>query len=166
MSEIRVVARYEKMGEPYIRVRLSDGRVIREHIFIMEQAIGRRLQPGEVVHHIDEDKRNNALANLEIKSRSRHSSDHRPDPKMEDLVCPACGESFRRRLSYLRHRRKGGLTVFFCSNRCSRIGASPSVPHGTRSGYSYHRCRCDECKRAHREGAQRYRKKVKGALAQ
>ena len=39
---------------------------VREHRLVMEQKLGRRLEPGEVVHHIDEDRTNNAPENLEL----------------------------------------------------------------------------------------------------
>ena len=122
MNEIRVVACYEKMGEPYIRVRLSDGRVLREHRFIMEQAIGRRLEPWKHVHHKDENKRNNALSNLEIKLNTDHVREHRPVAEKAELICPMCQMSFLRTKRYLRSKRKQGHTTFYCSNSCSRTG--------------------------------------------
>jgi len=54
------------------------------HRVIAEQKIGRPLRPGEVVHHIDGNKRNNDPANLEVlPSQSVHTSLHfkgRPSP--------------------------------------------------------------------------------------
>jgi hypothetical protein len=46
------------------------------HDMVMELHLGRRLALGEVVHHRDEVKTNNALDNLELKSHSLHSSEH------------------------------------------------------------------------------------------
>ncbi len=51
------------------------------HVVVMEQHIGRRLLPGEVVHHKDENKQNNDLSNLELTTRSEHSSIHRAEEK-------------------------------------------------------------------------------------
>jgi hypothetical protein len=48
-----------------------------EHVRIMELAIGRRLEPGETVHHRDGDRQNNAVENLEILKRGDHSRLHR-----------------------------------------------------------------------------------------
>lgn len=45
----------------------KDGRV-REHRLVMERRLGRYLLPGEVVHHMDDDRQNNALENLELFS--------------------------------------------------------------------------------------------------
>lgn len=47
------------------------------HIAVVEQRIGRRLQPGEVVHHIDGNKRNNDEANLALMTRADHTRLHR-----------------------------------------------------------------------------------------
>lgn len=39
---------------------------VREHRLVMEQKLGRHLLPGEVVHHIDDDRGNNHPENLEL----------------------------------------------------------------------------------------------------
>lgn len=46
------------------------------HRYIMEQYLGRKLRVDEVVHHIDGDKQNNTLENLQVVSRSEHSRIH------------------------------------------------------------------------------------------
>lgn len=48
-----------------------------EHIYIMEQHIGRRLTKDEVVHHIDFNRSNNCIENLQLMTRSEHSRLHR-----------------------------------------------------------------------------------------
>ena len=53
-----------------------DGKRIDEHRFIMQNHIGRKLSTNEVVHHIDGNKLNNDISNLEIVSRSNHSRLH------------------------------------------------------------------------------------------
>ncbi len=50
---------------------------VREHVRVMELSLGRRIKPGEVVHHKDHDRRNNALDNLELMGRGEHSRAHR-----------------------------------------------------------------------------------------
>jgi hypothetical protein len=47
-----------------------------EHRVIAEQKIGRPLKAGEVVHHRDEIKFNNALENLAVLTRAEHSRLH------------------------------------------------------------------------------------------
>lgn len=46
------------------------------HRKIAEAKVGRKLGPDEITHHADEDKSNNAPANLDVKSRSKHTSEH------------------------------------------------------------------------------------------
>jgi len=53
------------------------GGYVREHVRVMELALGRRLTPGEIVHHRDGDINNNDLANLEVMSAGAHSRHHR-----------------------------------------------------------------------------------------
>jgi len=48
----------------------------KEHVVVMEGALGRTLLPTEVVHHIDGDKTNNAPENLWLTDRTRHRQAH------------------------------------------------------------------------------------------
>ncbi len=48
-----------------------------EHRVVAEQLLGRPLCPGEVVHHIDGDKRNNRPENLRVfASQAEHAKFH------------------------------------------------------------------------------------------
>lgn len=47
-----------------------------EHRRMVEQFIGRRLLPTEIVHHVDENKHNNDISNLQIVNRSEHAKIH------------------------------------------------------------------------------------------
>lgn len=50
---------------------------IHRHILIAESALGRKLHPKEIVHHIDEDKHNNLIENLAIlPSQEFHAKVH------------------------------------------------------------------------------------------
>ena len=46
------------------------------HRFLMEQHLGRKLYTNEVVHHINGNKLDNRIENLEVISRSEHSRNH------------------------------------------------------------------------------------------
>jgi hypothetical protein len=49
---------------------------VRQHIIVVENHIGRKLLENEVVHHIDGDKLNNDIENLDICTISEHNSCH------------------------------------------------------------------------------------------
>lgn len=46
------------------------------HRVIAEQKLGRKLQPGEIVHHIDCNKRNNYPDNLMVMTQAEHAALH------------------------------------------------------------------------------------------
>src|SRR5690348_359722 len=58
---------WDDQGYKFISV---DGRRIAVHRYVMEQALGRRLESWEIVHHIDGDKTNNERWNLMVMSRA------------------------------------------------------------------------------------------------
>lgn len=47
-----------------------------EHILLMEEYLGRSLEEGEIVHHVDNDRSNNDLENLELCLKHIHSRYH------------------------------------------------------------------------------------------
>jgi hypothetical protein len=52
-----------------------------EHRIVAEQMLGRALQTGEVVHHIDGDKLNNDPSNIEVMTASAHARLHARRPR-------------------------------------------------------------------------------------
>lgn len=56
------------------------GRLV--HVVTMEERLGRRLLPDEVVHHIDGDRSNNSIDNLAVMTRAAHTRLHRREDKL------------------------------------------------------------------------------------
>lgn len=75
-----------------------------EHRLVAEAKIGRRLIPGEQVHHTDGDKQNNRPENIEVKATTaHHRAEHRkpgsnlkpPDDPNPIVTCECgCGVEF------------------------------------------------------------------------
>lgn len=69
---------FDHNGYKRINVYEGDGnrRLPMQHVDIMENHIGRKLEPDEIVHHIDRNRSNNELDNLQIMKRTDHSKLH------------------------------------------------------------------------------------------
>lgn len=85
---------------------------VQEHRLVMESYIGRILDPSECVHHINHDRLDNRLENLELmKSWADHRRRH---GYYEPRDCANCGKQIM--VSRARRRR---AKRSFCSVQCS-----------------------------------------------
>lgn len=49
-----------------------------EHRLVMERQLGRLLHPHEIVHHLNDDPRDNRPENLAVMTQSEHIREHKP----------------------------------------------------------------------------------------
>lgn len=94
--------------------------------YLLAVKLKRFLTEEETVDHIDGDKTNDSLENLQILSKADNirKTCRKPDVK---LICPICRQTFYRQSSKisgkeLRERAKNNLIC--CSRKCGRISAS------------------------------------------
>lgn len=88
----RLASGYKQIivDSPHPRAKkYKNGKYIMEHVLVMEAKIGRFLTEYEIVHHIDEDKRNNSPENLYLcsgrtakETRQIHNNIHQTAEKL------------------------------------------------------------------------------------
>lgn len=103
-----------------------------EHRVVMENRLGRLLGADEVVHHLDGNKKNNDIENLQVMNVIAHAKLHHPETgrNMVKLKCPNCGKIFDRERRNTHFRKPSKLNVTFCSKTCSGTFSSMVQHHG------------------------------------
>ena len=70
MTELKEKKSFVSQGYRYIWV--STGKYVGEHRLVMQNYLGRMLEPWEIVHHKDHNRLNNNPENLVVCSQSEH----------------------------------------------------------------------------------------------
>jgi HNH endonuclease len=125
-NAMRYHAHMKKLS-PHTRTRLiwRNGKKVRAHRWIMEQRIGRKLQPFEHVHHINGNPLDNNIENLVVLSANAHMRLHKqiyPDQKH----CVRCGAVF----TVNNRKRKRNKT---CSQKCAQAMRVDGIKSSRRS---------------------------------
>lgn len=108
---------------------------------LMEESLGRPLEPYEDVHHKDEDPSNNSIENLEIINHGKHQQLHSKKYYDKQATCEVCGKQFIwtgvRQSCYYRDIKRGKNRIISCSKKCSsyygrqeQLGRDPKAECG------------------------------------
>lgn len=91
------------------------------HRIILENYLDRLLEDDEIPHHIDEDKKNNNIENLELCLINVHAKYHMENRgRVFCLInCAWCGEIFEREKRQLFKNKNG---IYYCCKSCGTNG--------------------------------------------
>lgn len=107
-----------EMTARYRRTKVN-GHEISEHRAVAEKALGRKLRSNEEVHHINEDRFDNRLENLEVVTKREHADRHTYLPTTK--FCVICRHQYTPHKTKRRRAQTCGKPI--CVNKLRSIRA-------------------------------------------
>ena len=89
--------------------------------YLMQQQLGRKLTDDETVDHIDGNKTNNDITNLQILTRQANAEKAmllRPR-RVYKFVCPVCGKQAEKFFNFVKSNWRKGKAGPYCSRQCA-----------------------------------------------
>lgn len=117
-------------GRKFVTAYYADGRKTTKLYsrYLMEEKLGRELDPSETVDHVDEDKTNDSIDNLAVlplkENIQKNFKETRP-MKFIEFVCPVCQQTAVKRKANVDKNRRQGKSGPFCSKKCAGKSGSP-----------------------------------------
>jgi hypothetical protein len=112
-----------KDGRKHLCILHGDGRrqTLSYPRYLMQVHLGRELLPHEHIDHINNNKLDNRIENLQILTRSENAKKHwiGVQRKTYEFICPCCGKTAVKYLNEVASNRKKGKKGPYCSRTCA-----------------------------------------------
>ena len=87
----------------------------------MSEYLGRPLEKDEVVHHCNENRKDNRIENLELELDFSHKRIHSTTGRtMVTLICGYCSKEFQREKRQIHKKQK----TYFCNRNCYKASVA------------------------------------------